>query len=322
MDQIDKKMLVALWTNCRISFRKLGLILGLSGPSAKRRVDRLLDSGTIHDFYVVLGEAMIDMKRAIVLVQTSCSTPVINLTRAFAMHQGIFRILTLLNGRYLLVSMYPEEEGYHELESFIKSLDGVIDVKFYPLYRSENCVQKGRKIALTGIQKKVLSCLVTDARISSSEISKRIGLPTRRVEDAIEQLQMNRNVIFSVRWRTNLERGISFILRITYAQSKIDVLQFNNYIAKKFPSEFWYSYLPESDPVIFSVFLVEGISDAYRITELAKEIPFVESVETMISYAATTLDPPTRVELINLLQKEGLLLDYPTRSSSEMDLVT
>ncbi|MFW9931549.1 MAG: Lrp/AsnC family transcriptional regulator [Candidatus Thorarchaeota archaeon] len=50
MDQIDKKMLVVLWANCRISFRKLGSILGLSGPSAKRRVDRLLESGTIYDF--------------------------------------------------------------------------------------------------------------------------------------------------------------------------------------------------------------------------------------------------------------------------------
>ncbi|MFW9979219.1 MAG: AsnC family transcriptional regulator [Candidatus Thorarchaeota archaeon] len=321
MDQIDKKMLVVLWANCRISFRKLGSILGLSGPSAKRRVDRLLESGTIYDFYVVLSEAMIDMKRALVLVRTASSISVEKITTALARHQGIFRILSLLNGNFLVVSMYPEEEGYHKMESFIKSLNGVIDVKFFPIYRSENCVQKGRKVALTVIQKKVLSCLVTDARISSNEIARRIGVSTRRVEDAIEQMQKNRNVIFSVRWKSNLERSISFMLRITYAGSEIDVMSFNDFIAKKFPSEFWYSYLPETESVIFSVFLVDSISDAYRITELAKEMDFVESVETLISYSATTLDPPTRVELIKLLQQDGLLLDYPMRSTSEIDLI-
>ncbi|MFW9931550.1 MAG: winged helix-turn-helix transcriptional regulator [Candidatus Thorarchaeota archaeon] len=264
---------------------------------------------------------MIDMKRALVLVRTASSISVEKITTALARHQGIFRILSLLNGNFLVVSMYPEEEGYHKMESFIKSLNGVIDVKFFPIYRSENCVQKGRKVALTVIQKKVLSCLVTDARISSNEIARRIGVSTRRVEDAIEQMQKNRNVIFSVRWKSNLERSISFMLRITYAGSEIDVMSFNDFIAKKFPSEFWYSYLPETESVIFSVFLVDSISDAYRITELAKEMDFVESVETLISYSATTLDPPTRVELIKLLQQDGLLLDYPMRSTSEIDLI-
>ena len=321
MDHIDKKLILALWFNCRISYRNLGAYLGMSGASAKKRVDRLLKSGTIHDFYIVLGEAMLDMKRAIVLVRTNPTVSVNDFSNLLSHHPEIFRILNLINGDFLLVTMYPKNQGYQKLESFIHTLDGVNDVIVYPIYRSENCILKGKKGELSPVHLKVLSCLVINARMSPSEISKQLRLSSRRVEDAIDELQKRRNVIFSVRWKPNMGRGLNFMLRITYDRTKIDVLPFNQSIAEEFPSEFWYSYLPENMNELFSIFLVENISDAYKITEVAKNIEYVESVETMIYYSAKVLDPPTRVKLIEILQQDGYLADYSPVVSLELDLI-
>lgn len=321
MDYIDKKILHELWINCRISYRNLGSILGMSGASAKKRVDRLLKSGTLHDFYVVLGEAMLDMKRALVFIRIDSSVSVSVFSSSLSQHPGIFRILPLINGDFLLVVMYPENEGSQKMESFIRSLGGVNDIEMYPIYRSENCMLRGKKGTLTSNEIKVLSYLVIDARMSASEIGKHLKLSTRRVEDVIKNLQGNRNVLFSARWKPNLGRGLSFILRINYDKSMIDVISFNQSIVKRFPSEFWYSYLPENAHVIFSVLLVKNISDVNRVTEVVKGMDFVESVETMIYYSATVLDPPTRVQLIEIIQQDGFLSDYPSRTSLEKDLI-
>jgi DNA-binding Lrp family transcriptional regulator len=320
MDHIDKKMLIALWANCRVSFRKLGSYLGMTGASTKKRVDRLVKSGAIHDFYVVLGEAMLDMKRALVFVRTTPSVSVHNFSIALTKHRGIFRILSLLNGNFLLVVMYPEQEGHLEMESYIRSLGDVKEVEFYPIYRSENCILKGRKVELSKIQRRVLSCLVSDARIPASEISKKLGLSSRRVETVLEQLQKERGVIFSLRWKPNLGKGLAFILKIIYEKTKIDVMPFNIEIAKNFP-EFWYSHLPEEKPVIFSIFLVESVTDVHRISESMKEMDYVQSVETLIYSSALVSDPPTRVQLIELLQHDGILENYHQKEPLETDLV-
>ncbi len=302
-------------------FQKTWIHVGNIWSIYKKRVDRLLESGAIHDFYVVFGEAMIDMKRALVLVRSVPSVSISDLSIVFARHPGIFRILFLVNGDFLLVAMYPEIDGFQKLESFIQSLEGIKDVKFYPIYRSENCTLKGRKVILTEIQRKVLSCLAIDARMPACKIGKQLSISTRRIESVIEELQKNRNVLFSVRWRPNLGRGLSFMLRITYEKAMIGILPFNQSIAEMLPSDFWYSYLPENAPEMFSVFLVDHISDVSRITELVRGMEYVESVETLIYYSAMVIDPPTRTMLIDVLQRDGVLADYPPRISLNKDLV-
>jgi DNA-binding Lrp family transcriptional regulator len=269
----------------------------------------------------VLGEAMLDMKRALILVRTSTKVSISTFSRSLAKHPGIFRILSLINGDFLLVTMYPEHQGPKDLQSYIQSLKGVTETKVYPIYRSESCILKGKKTRLTPIQLKVLSCLVLDAKMSVSEISRSIGLPSRKVDSVINELQENRGVIFSVRWKPNMGRGLAFILRITYKQSEVDILSFNDCIVKQFPSEFWYSYLPENEPEVFSIFLVDGISDVCRITEEAKKMEYVTSVETMVYYSATVLDPPTRVKLIEMLQDEGHIQDMAPRICLDTDLI-
>ena len=52
MDQIDHAILDALRANARVSYADLGSQVALSASAAKRRVDRLVDDGTIQAFTI------------------------------------------------------------------------------------------------------------------------------------------------------------------------------------------------------------------------------------------------------------------------------
>lgn len=50
MDEIDRQIVAYLSRHGRASFREVGSAVGLSAPAAKRRVDRLVEDGTIEGF--------------------------------------------------------------------------------------------------------------------------------------------------------------------------------------------------------------------------------------------------------------------------------
>lgn len=54
LDQIDRSLLDALTEDGRASYAALGSRVGLSAPAVKRRVDRLVETGVISGFTVVV----------------------------------------------------------------------------------------------------------------------------------------------------------------------------------------------------------------------------------------------------------------------------
>jgi DNA-binding Lrp family transcriptional regulator len=55
-DELDRKILAQLGENARASFAELGTAVGLSAPAVKRRVDRLVATGVIRGFTVVVDD--------------------------------------------------------------------------------------------------------------------------------------------------------------------------------------------------------------------------------------------------------------------------
>jgi DNA-binding Lrp family transcriptional regulator len=50
VDELDKRIVAALVADARATYAEVGLLVGLSAPAVKRRVDRLLASGAITGF--------------------------------------------------------------------------------------------------------------------------------------------------------------------------------------------------------------------------------------------------------------------------------
>ena len=54
LDDVDEQILALLAENARATFAEIGERVNLSAPAAKRRVDRMLDSGVIRGFTTVI----------------------------------------------------------------------------------------------------------------------------------------------------------------------------------------------------------------------------------------------------------------------------
>ena len=54
MDVIDQQVISCLLKNGRATYAEIGDVVGLSAPAVKRRVDRLLESGTVKGFTAVV----------------------------------------------------------------------------------------------------------------------------------------------------------------------------------------------------------------------------------------------------------------------------
>src|SRR5690606_25113679 len=57
LDRVDERIIAILGADARASFADIGAAVGLSASAAKRRVDRLVESGAIRGFTVVLEPA-------------------------------------------------------------------------------------------------------------------------------------------------------------------------------------------------------------------------------------------------------------------------
>ncbi|MCU1613299.1 MAG: AsnC family transcriptional regulator [Frankiales bacterium] len=59
MDDLDRRIIGCLLRDARSTFAEIGEQVNLSAPAVKRRVDRLVDSGTIRGFTAVIDPAVL-----------------------------------------------------------------------------------------------------------------------------------------------------------------------------------------------------------------------------------------------------------------------
>ena len=70
LDAIDKQLWVELGANCRLSYRYLADKLDISANAVKHRVEKLLETGFIQQWYLTFNRAMIDAEFAFIEVKT------------------------------------------------------------------------------------------------------------------------------------------------------------------------------------------------------------------------------------------------------------
>ncbi|MBO0870854.1 MAG: AsnC family transcriptional regulator, partial [Micromonosporaceae bacterium] len=59
VDDVDRRIIASLSADARTSYADIGILVSLSAPAVKRRVDRLRATGVIKGFTVVLDPASI-----------------------------------------------------------------------------------------------------------------------------------------------------------------------------------------------------------------------------------------------------------------------
>jgi len=236
LDSIDKRILLALDENCRLSYQALAEKLGLTATAIKKRMDRLIETGVIEEFSIILKPAMMESDYLIALVFTDGSEDEEEFIEHIGSHLMVVQVGQLATGvgrLYFIHCEYVGAEGLQNLGTFLRTLDSVSSIELHT-----TMTQRGEKFDIKKMHLRVLKQLLEDARMQVSEISERSGLTSRRVSRAIQEMHDSNAFWFAARWNLSLGKNTEFYLKVGYDEQASRMDEIDEWLRDRFPNEY------------------------------------------------------------------------------------
>ncbi len=303
VDAVDKRILLELDVNCRISFEELGRRLDMTSNAVKKRFDKLLDSGVIDEFVVAFKPAMTGAEYLIAEVSTDGSEDEEKFISNIGDNEMTVQMGLLAGGEgrtYMVHAEYIGSEGLLELSSFLRNLDSVTNVEVHTI-----ATDSGTKVDLTNMHLRILRHLIEDPRMIISELARRSGLTARRVRKLLAELIEGRGFWFSTRWNLSAGDSTEFYVRIEYDERKGTTDDIEEWLREEYPLVYWYSYTSALEPVIFTKFVTEHFREAEPITRRVTAADFAKATRTMICYPVKKFPRLGHIKLQEMLADAG-----------------
>ncbi|NHI87991.1 MAG: Lrp/AsnC family transcriptional regulator [Candidatus Thorarchaeota archaeon] len=302
MDDIDKRIIFQLDSDCRMTYQKMADKLGITATAVKKRVTKLLERGVIDRFITTLNFEMIDSDLVLAIVQTDGSEFEEDFIDELGEPSFVFQVSPIACGKgglYAVFAVTSGLSGLSEFGTFIRTLKPVanseIHVLLYP---------KGKKVNLTKTQLRVLKYLVENPRMSIVEIADLSGMTARRIRRTIEELQEGEGILFAVIWNLGIGGLTEVLLRIEWDEKNTDHESVIAWLRKRYPLEYWSPFISAAFPVIFARFVVEKLETIESIAREVKRAPFVKSLSTLVFYSNYLFNWPGVTELRRLFETE------------------
>jgi len=261
VDELDKKIMAELQTNCRVSYQELSRTYGISANAIRRRILHLEETGEIARYSVYLSPAMMGAERLFALLSSDGTRDEFEMVDEIGSHRNILAAAAYSNGTYALVAEYRGSEELLDIGSFLRKLESIKAVELHPIL-----APRGTSIELSALHLRVLKPLLEDPRMSVVEIAEKSGLTARRVRRLLDQLETSG----AVRFRALLELGaassIPFIAKITWDEKKTTYLPILEWIETTYPLVHWESYVSASEPVLYSLLAAQNLTEAVKFT--------------------------------------------------------
>jgi len=303
LDEYDKRIIFELMNNARQTLRQLSPKIGLTAPTIKKRIDKLVEVGFIKEYIVALGYKYIDATSATIIVRTDGSVKPGQFIREFQDNRAVFLILPMVSGELLLRIMYTTTDERSNLTELISNFDGVksVHVHVTDVYESKCSLTD-----FTIVQLRILSQLVLNPRMPTHEIAARSGLSVRCVERNLDTLVREEMVFFGIKWN-RVGNGTSIAVAIIkYDSEKATPESIVHWFNTHYPIEFWFCRFSLYEPLTFANLGVSYISKLEELTRALQNQDWVESVSVMIGYSSVNPDMPPMTMLIDLLATHGL----------------
>jgi DNA-binding Lrp family transcriptional regulator len=302
LDSIDKNILLALDSNCRLSYKAIAQNLGMTANAVRKRMERLLETGVIEEFSIILKSAMMKSEYLIALVLTDGSENEVEFIETMGSNLHIIQVgqvVTHTGRAYLVHCEYISAESLQSLGSFFRTLKPVTDVQLHTIL-----MQRGKVFEIKKLHLRILRYLLENARMQVTEISERTGLTARRVSRAIQELQESDAIWFATRWNLSLGGNTEFYLKIDYDETTGHE-EVEQWLRTSYPLEYWFSFSAVLEPVLFAKFVTEHFRDAEHIARRVKMAPFSKSVDVWLSYPVIKFPRLGRQKLEEMITDAG-----------------
>ncbi|MFX1416979.1 MAG: winged helix-turn-helix transcriptional regulator, partial [Promethearchaeota archaeon] len=234
-------------------------------------------------FMVIPHNALIDAEFVSGIVYSDGSENQNKFVEAMGSHSVIHHVSPLVSvsgGAYHIFGQYQGPKMLLDLGQYLRGLESVTDVKLHP-----TLFPPGRKIELTKLELRVLSCLIKNPRMQISGIAEGAGLSTRMARKVLRQLEDGGGVRFTVRWDVNAGDNVSFWIAIQWDPKSFSHEDIKERLANEFPGEYWTSFVAATEPTVFARFVVDDLRSAYHIVGQVRQAPYVETTEVFVCYS-------------------------------------
>ncbi|MHA1137115.1 MAG: winged helix-turn-helix transcriptional regulator [Candidatus Thorarchaeota archaeon] len=298
MDSTDIGILRALGENCRASYQEMGRSLGMTANAIKKRVNKLVDNGTIHSFVVYLSFAMIDAESYLAILTPEGTNKEDEILAQIVKNPHVFSTGSLSDGTCIVFAEYEGANGKSDFEQFLNSLNNVAHFELHT-----ERAPKGNKVEFKPLQIRVLNSLVEDPRAAATEIAEKTGLTPRRVRKIIQQLLESGGVNFVTRLNLNAGSGVIYYAQIRWDESQGDHHTVENWLEKNFSGQYFDSHISATSPMMLSLFVVDHLRDAESMSRSVCQGSMIESVKTIFPFPTKKNVRLQKLRLEELLAK-------------------
>lgn len=299
LDDIDKRIILELDSDCRMTYKKMADKLGLTATAIKKRVTKLLERGVIDRFMTTLNFDMIDSDLLLAVIQTDGSEFQEDIIEEIGNDPKVIQVSSVACGKgglYCVFAVTSGVTGLSDFGAFIRTLEPVIDSEIHVLL-----YPRGKKTTLTNLQLRVLKQLVDNPRMSIVELAELTGMTARRVRRIVDELQESEGILFSVLWNLGIGGLTEVLLRIEWDEKTTSHEEIIDTLRREYPLEFWTPFISAAYPVVFARFVVEKLETIESIARTVRRSPYVKSMSALVLYSNNIFDWPGITELKSLL---------------------
>jgi DNA-binding Lrp family transcriptional regulator len=179
----------------------------MSSTAVKKRVDKLIESGVIQQFFPQLRLEMLDADFFLAWITTDGSERDDELIDQIGNNPMVLEVARVGPRMLDVGGEVSGTTGVVELVKFLRGFECVTEVKLHilePVFPTalppqHKYVYRGRKVTFTRSQLRVLKCLIEDTRMPTSEIARQTGLTPRRVRQILKEIQEGGGVLLTIR---------------------------------------------------------------------------------------------------------------------------
>jgi DNA-binding Lrp family transcriptional regulator len=263
-------------------------------------VHNLIDNGVLSQFLITYAPEAINVESYQAVVLTNGGENPKDFVKLLGNNPLIGHISTLATvqgGAYLLWGEFIGTEMLHEVSTFLRNQEEVIEVDLY--------VVLGEHKHLTGelsnLHLKVLRALQSNPLMQTSEISQRTKISPKTVRRALREIAEGGMVKFI--GRPDLAAGelVNIHIRLYWDEKKISLQKLLKWLNDKYPIEFWSPFASATEPMMIAEFVVNDLQEAERITSELYDEEFIVSCTTMVAFSSAKFSYLSQIKLEELL---------------------
>jgi Lrp/AsnC family leucine-responsive transcriptional regulator len=287
LDVTDVKIISELYNNGRLSYRELAKRIGLSTTAVMKRVNSIVEAGTIYEFCIMPSHAMIGAERFRAIIHTDGFENEENLAESIGSLPEVHAVMRLVSprgGSYLIYGNYIGSIRLNEIGRYLRTLTSVEEVELHNVianwHRFSNW-GRGEKMDLKRQHLPVLQSLKRNPRIQVKELSDETGLSLRKARRLLREIEDSGAFYFFPRTNPVVE-GPSVQVKIQLADDEIEPPQVHALIKDICHEHLYGTTFSVTEPVTFSLIVGVDVLQMNRMILEIERLPFVAATALMM----------------------------------------